>query len=60
MKTIYICPGSCKGVATEEQWNAGAKTCGAKTCELHGKPLQKRNKCDRCGAVFKPEEKHAC
>ena len=60
MKTVYVCPGSCNGVATEEQWNAGAKNCGAKTCELFGKPLQKRNKCEKCGKITKPEEAHAC
>lgn len=38
----YVCEGSCHGVATEEQWKAGAKTCGAKGCELHGKPLKRK------------------
>ncbi len=42
MKTVYVCEGSCKGIATEEQWKAGAKTCGAKHCELYGKPLKKK------------------
>jgi hypothetical protein len=60
MKTVYVCPGSCKGVATEAQWRAGAKTCGATACELHGKPLQKRKQCEMCGKVFTPEEKHEC
>jgi len=38
----YVCEGSCHGVATEEQWKAGAKTCAAADCELHGKPLKRK------------------
>jgi len=41
-KTVYVCEGSCHGVATEEQWKAGAKTCSAKGCNLHGKPLKRK------------------
>lgn len=41
-KVCYVCEGSCHGVATEEQWKAGAKNCAAKGCELHGKPLKKK------------------
>jgi len=41
-KTVYACEGSCHGVASEAQWKAGAKTCAAKGCELHGKPLKKK------------------
>ena len=38
----YVCAGSCHGVASEEQWKAGAKTCAAADCELHGKPLKRK------------------
>jgi hypothetical protein len=41
-KTVYVCEGSCHGVASEEQWKAGAKNCGASGCELHGKPLKRK------------------
>ncbi len=60
MKTVYVCEGSCKGIATEEQWNAGAKRCSAKNCDLFQKYLQKRSKCEKCGAIFMPAEKHIC
>ena len=41
-KVVYVCEGSCRGVATEGQWKAGAKNCGAEGCELHGKPLKRK------------------
>ncbi|MFA6213759.1 MAG: hypothetical protein WC717_00590 [Candidatus Micrarchaeia archaeon] len=41
-KTVYVCEGSCHGVATGEQWKAGAKACSAKGCNLHGHPLVKK------------------
>ncbi len=41
-KTVYVCDGSCHGAATEEQWIAGAKTCSATGCNMHGMPLKRR------------------
>jgi hypothetical protein len=60
MKTVYACEGTCKGIANEEQWNAGAKNCATNDCTLFQKPLKKRIQCEHCGAVYTPEEKHAC
>ena len=60
MKTVYICEGECKGVASEEQHKAGAKNCAAKTCNLFNKPLQKRSQCEKCGTHFMPADKHTC
>jgi len=59
-RILYICPGSCKGVATEEKWQAGAKTCGAANCERHGMPLEKRLVCEKCGAQYKSGETRHC
>ncbi|HQT44852.1 MAG TPA: hypothetical protein PLO51_02655 [Candidatus Micrarchaeota archaeon] len=41
-KTIYVCEGTCHGMATEEQWKAGAKSCSAEGCNMHGMPLKKK------------------
>ena len=60
METHFICTGSCNGVATEEQWENGAKTCGAESCEKHGEPLEKRNYCSDCKVHFMLDEEHAC
>lgn len=59
-KTVYICEGTCKGVATDEQHKAGAKKCAAKDCDLFQKPLQKRAQCEKCGTAFMPADKHIC
>ena len=55
--TVYVCTGSCHGVATKEQYDAGAKTCGAKTCERHGMPLERREKCENCALMVIKDEK---
>lgn len=48
MAKVYRCAGSCHGVATVEQWEKGATTCGAKICERHGQPLQPVEQCAEC------------
>lgn len=59
-KTVYVCEGPCKGVASEEQHKAGAVKCSAKDCTFFMKPLQKRLQCEKCKAIFMPAEKHVC
>jgi len=59
METHYVCTGSCKGVATEEEYDNGAKTCGDPNCEKHGQALVKRNYCPKCDVHFEGEE-HSC
>jgi len=39
--TRYICTGSCGGSVSEQEYESGKKTCGAKSCEKHGQPLEK-------------------
>jgi hypothetical protein len=60
MKTVYVCEGKCKGVATEEQHRQGATKCAAADCDLFQKPLQKRVKCEKCGKIEMPADKHVC
>ncbi|MBS3119203.1 hypothetical protein J4475_00085 [Candidatus Woesearchaeota archaeon] len=60
MELHYVCTGSCHGVATEEQWRHGAKTCAAQGCERHGQPLVKRLFCEKCGRHYKEGSKHSC
>lgn len=55
----YICTGSCKGVATKDQWTAGARTCAAKSCEKYGQPLERHLYCEKCGEHFIAEP-HKC
>lgn len=59
-KTVYICEGTCKGMASEEQYKAGATKCAAKDCNLFRKPLQKRLQCEKCSKTYMPAEKHIC
>lgn len=40
--TKYVCTGTCGGSVTEAQFKAGKKTCAAKGCTRHGKPLVKK------------------
>lgn len=35
----YVCLGTCNGIVTEEQFNAGLNKCGTKGCNLEGHPL---------------------
>jgi len=35
----YVCKESCKGSVSEEEFNAGKKTCAAEGCDNFGKPL---------------------
>jgi hypothetical protein len=62
-KTHYGCTGSCGGQVTEEQYIAGKKTCGDKSCDQYGKPLQKMEHCMGCGEDYLPdaaEDHEAC
>lgn len=60
METHYICTGSCHGVATEEEHQKGATTCGDPNCEKHGQPLVKRLYCPKCKVHFEEGEEHIC
>ena len=57
MNTVYVCTGSCHGVATHAQYEKGARTCGAKTCERHGMPLEPREQCASCSAAAEKDGK---
>ncbi|MDO8559981.1 MAG: hypothetical protein Q7S23_02990 [bacterium] len=48
MGKVFVCQGSCHGIATLEQHEQGAISCAAKTCELHGKPLKPMEQCPEC------------
>ncbi len=49
--TVYTCSGSCHGVVTKEQYESGAKMCGAESCELKGQPLVPLEQCEPCKAA---------
>ncbi|MEK6967617.1 MAG: hypothetical protein AABX51_03230 [Nanoarchaeota archaeon] len=57
MAKVYDCPGTCKGVVTEEEYNAGAKTCSTQGCSFIGKPLEPRDQCDDCVAKSEKDGK---
>lgn len=57
-KNIYICTGGCNGKVTEEEYNAGKRTCGDPNCPKYGQPFEKRLKCEECGVEYKAEEQH--
>jgi hypothetical protein len=57
-KTHYGCSGSCGGQVTEEQFNAGKKTCGDKNCERFGKPLEKMSYCAACDEHYTKDAAH--
>jgi hypothetical protein len=61
VKTHYGCKGSCGGEVTEEQFNAGKKTCGDKSCDQYGKPLEKMSYCSGCSEYYtqKSADQHA-
>ncbi len=49
---IYVCTGSCHGVATQAEYDSGAKVCGAESCERKGQPLvalEEKLRCQSCG-----------
>ena len=48
MTNVYICTGTCGGMAAQEKYNAGARTCGAESCNRKGQPLEKRVQCAGC------------
>ena len=61
MAKVFVCTGSCHGVATEEQFQNGATTCAAEACEKHGQPLVPRTQCESCASsAAKDGKRHAC
>lgn len=48
MSKVYACSGSCHGVASQQQYDGGATTCGAETCEKFGQPLEPKTQCPDC------------
>lgn len=54
-KTHYGCSGSCRGEITEEQFNAGQKTCNDQDCDCYGEPLKKMEYCSSCEKHYMPE-----
>ncbi len=60
MAQVYACPGSCHGIATLEQWEHGAKTCKAKTCERRSQPLQPMEQCPDCAIKFADGKIQTC
>jgi hypothetical protein len=52
IKTHYGCSGSCGGEVTEEQYLAGKKTCGDKSCYRYGQPLEKMSYCSACDEYY--------
>ena len=60
-KTHYGCTGSCGGEVTEEQFRAGKQTCGDKTCDKYGEPLEKMKYCSACSEYYTSEsaDEHA-
>ena len=56
----YVCMGNCMGLATEEHYKKGAKTCNVIVCSHYGKPLQARHYCKDCHMHYLPGKKHEC
>ncbi|HLD80760.1 MAG TPA: hypothetical protein VJA40_02045 [archaeon] len=50
MAIVYACTGSCNGVVSREQFNAGTIACGSPWCEKHAQPFEKRTQCAECSA----------
>ena len=48
MRKMYVCPGSCKGKVTEEDYKGGKTVCGSETCERSGQPFEEQTKSDGC------------
>jgi hypothetical protein len=40
----YICEGSCNAQITQKQYDEGLTKCGAKSCNMHGKPFTRLKK----------------
>ncbi len=60
MGTRYVCEGSCGGMVTEEEFNAGKNVCGAEECEKKGEPLVKKSYCEKCSAVIEDGQGCGC
>ncbi|MFQ5952212.1 MAG: hypothetical protein ACE5JK_02265 [Candidatus Omnitrophota bacterium] len=56
----YVCPGSCGGMVTQEDYDSGKITCADPNCEKHGHALEKRMFCNACQLVFLEGEEHDC
>jgi hypothetical protein len=37
----YVCIGNCLGLATEDEFRKGAKSCNVIVCSHYGRPLKK-------------------
>lgn len=43
-EAAYICEGECHAQITQKQYDEGLTKCGAKSCNMHGKPFKKLQK----------------
>lgn len=59
-KTVWVCTGGCGAKTSQEQYEAGEKTCGSPACANYGKPFEKRSECQACTALMREDEEHTC
>lgn len=62
---VHMCTGGCGGVVDDDTFKGKngktqIQTCQAASCPDFHKPFHLKLKCEDCGALFEPGQRHTC